>query len=185
MITCLGSGIPINLFIWHSFTGCGVDPTYISRTQMGPLVLPGNGLVLRGWPSKIEVIRALHIYIYTYIHIACLTQRLLVSPNGCLSQPTVGWLNRQAGRRCHVCPPGEATVNFVNGHGSYHLDGSEIRHEQQLRLVNIYSTIIYDGFRLVVEIYHYIPWIFSGFYDHPRWLSLGFLNHQQCVKGWK
>ena len=40
----------------------------IPRTQMGPLVLLGKGLVLRGSPSKIEVIGVLGIYIYTYIN---------------------------------------------------------------------------------------------------------------------
>jgi len=36
---------------------------YIPRTQM-TLVLIGKGLVLRGWPSKIEAIYVLGIYIY-------------------------------------------------------------------------------------------------------------------------
>ena len=41
---------------------------YIPRTQMGPLVLIGKGLVWGGWvPSKIEVIWVPGIYIYIHI----------------------------------------------------------------------------------------------------------------------
>ena len=43
---------------------------YIRGIQMGPLVLNRKGLVLGGWPSKIEVIWALGIYIY-YIYLGC------------------------------------------------------------------------------------------------------------------
>ena len=38
----------------------------LSRTQM-TIVLLEKGLALEGWPSKIEVIWALDIYIYTYM----------------------------------------------------------------------------------------------------------------------
>ena len=50
---------------------------YIPRTQMGPLVLIEKGLVLEGWPSKIEASWVLGVYIYIYMcvytqHIYCI-----------------------------------------------------------------------------------------------------------------
>ena len=48
---------------------CITYHTYIPRTEM-TLVLLGKGLVLKGWPSKIEVNWVLGVYIYIYIYLA-------------------------------------------------------------------------------------------------------------------
>ena len=58
---------PMEIMLKKHLTCKKHDTIYLETGTQMTVVLIGKGLVLKGWPSKIEVIGALGIYIYIHI----------------------------------------------------------------------------------------------------------------------